>query len=123
MKHSLNKTLVLGGLLLAGSLMLSQGYAAKGPRGQLMMCHPVGQKAKHWRKFNRKLTSNDARVLAEAKLIRQGRKHLKIGKVIAHTNKKGRKLFIAQITTQKGEVVERLAINPKTGRMRPFPVA
>lgn len=127
MKNTILKTCFLSTMAAMSTLIICQTALATAKHGPQFICHYRGKfehhgKGKH---FNRHITLKEARLLTQAKLIMRGKKHLKVGNIVEKTRKKNEKhkFYLIHITTQKGEVVETLAMNPRTGHIRPVPIA
>lgn len=67
---------------------------------------------------DRNYSTNDARILAQAAILKYGDKKVKVGDIAPFTNQKGRQRYAIQLIGKDNKVVKTLIMNPHTGHVR-----
>ncbi len=66
----------------------------------------------------RNYSTDEARILAQAAIVKYGDKKLKVGEIASFSNPKGRKLYNIQIIGKDSKVMKTLIMNPHNGHVR-----
>lgn len=74
-----------------------------------------------WRRAlrpTRDYSTDDARILAQAGILKYGDKAMKVGDISSFNTPKGRHMYKIQILGKNKQMIRNLIMNPKNGRVR-----